>query len=331
MGALAEPQFEAALRAAQDPAASPDERAAMLMQIGMALQVRPKSARQLRDAVSLYQQALSQPPSSELLTARIRSRMGTALQSIPGGGGETLQQACECHELALPVLSALGGAEEKGAAHLHLGLAIQALCGLGIGRVQEAIQHYHEALRVFGEDHPKEFAIVHNNLAIAYLAIPITDERARAREALAAQSFEEVLKVVTLVDHPGEYAMIQNNLGNLLQYAASGHVLQNKLRALAAYDEALKVRNVRDTPLEYANTIANKANVLRNLPVRDESDDDDSIFAALTLYREARQIFTVHGLKDRAELMAAAIAQIGAEHAREPAHLALERERYRRQ
>jgi tetratricopeptide (TPR) repeat protein len=331
MDALAGSQLDAALQQVLDSAASPDERAAMLMEIGMGLQDRAKSPRQLRGAVSLYQQALAQPPSSELLTARLRARMGSALQSIPDGGAAALQRACECHELALPVLSAWGRPEEKGQAHLHLGLAIQALCGLGIGRMQDAIQHYHGALRVFGQDRPKEFAIAHNNLAIAYLAIPLTDERGHMREVLAVRSFEEVLKVVTLIDHPSEYAMIQNNLGNALQYAATGRVLHNSLRALAAYDEALKVRNVRDTPVEYANTIANKANVLRHLPAGDENDADDSICAALSLYREARQIFTDHGLRDRAELMAAAITQISAQHPREPAPWALERKRYRRQ
>src|SRR5580698_3219585 len=107
------------------------------------------------------------------------------------------------------------------------------------------------------------------------------------REALAVQSFEEVLKVISLIDHPSEYAMIQNNLGNALQYAASGHSLENNLRALAAYEEALKVRNSRDTPVEYANTIANMANVLRNLPPAQSAGDDTEPGArALRLYRE---------------------------------------------
>jgi tetratricopeptide (TPR) repeat protein len=311
---LAESQFEAALRAAQDPAASAAERAEMLMEIAMALQMRPKSAQQLRDAVTLYRRALEQAPESSLLDARIRSRMGTALQSIPDGGAEALKEACECHERALPVLSTSGKPEETAEAHLNLGLAVQALCGqgLGLGRVQDAIQHYHHALRTFtGRKFPKEFAILHNNLAIAYLAIPFTDERARMREALAVQSFEEVLKVVSLVEHPTEYAMIQNNLGNALQYASSGHLAENNLRALAAYDEALKVRNPCDTPVEYANTIANKANVLRNLPA---TNTGSSLMQALELYREARQLFEAHALPERAEMMAAAIAQIAAEH-----------------
>jgi tetratricopeptide (TPR) repeat protein len=105
-----------------------------------------------------------------------------------------------------------------------------------------------------------------------------------------------VLSVIGLVDHPSEYAMIQNNLGNALQYAASGHPLENNLRALEAYDEALKVRNARDTPLEYANTIANKANVLRSLPdVADAPPGTGNLQQAQALYREARQIFQRYG------------------------------------
>jgi tetratricopeptide (TPR) repeat protein len=284
----------------------------MLMEIAMGLQVKPRSPQQLHDAVALYQRALEQNPH-ELLAARIRARMGTALQSLPEGGNAALEQARGCFEQALPVLHALGQPAEAAEGELNLGLTIQGLCGGGgAGRIVDAIQCYHRALRVFGrETNPQEFAVLHNNLAIAYLAIPASDERARMREALAVQSFEEVLKVVSLVDHPSEYAMIQNNLGNALQYATSGHALQNNLRALAAYDEALKVRNPRDTPVEYANTIANKANVLRNLPPdADWSQQRDARTEAFDLYAEARAIFARHGIRDRADLMSDAIAEI---------------------
>jgi tetratricopeptide (TPR) repeat protein len=118
---------------------------------------------------------------------------------------------------------------------------MQALTGLGRGPHHDAISAYHRALRTFTrEAYPQEYSVLHNNLAIAYLSMPATDERGRMREALAVQSFEEVLKVISLIDHPSEYAMINNNLGNALQYASSSHVLENNLRALAAYDEALK-------------------------------------------------------------------------------------------
>lgn len=315
---VASSQFAAALTAAQDPAASPEERAEMLMEIAMGLQMKPKSPDQLRDAVKLYQRALIEaPPDASLLLAHIRARMGTALQAIPDGGPQALKDACDCYEQALPVLRDLGKPETLAETELNLGLATQSLAGLGIRRIQDAIQCYHRALRVFGRDsHPQEFAVLHNNLAIAYLSIPATDERGRMREALAVQSFEEVLKVINLIDHPSEYAMIQNNLGNALQYAPSGHPLENNLRALAAYDEALKVRNARDTPVEYANTIANKANVLRNLPADLQTASGialDPLHEALTLYREAQALFGQYGLDDRAELLAAAIIETEAD------------------
>jgi tetratricopeptide (TPR) repeat protein len=308
---IAESQFTAALQAAEDPTASPDERAEMLMEIAMGLQLKPRSPRQLHDAVRLYERALAENPQ-ELLSVRIRSRMGTALQSLPDGGAPALQQARDCFEQALPVLRERGKPTEVAEAELNLGLTIQGLCGTGNGRIQDAIECYHRALRVFGrENHPQEFAVLHNNLAVAYLAIPASDQRARMREALAVQSFEEVLKVVNLIEHPNEYAMIQNNLGNALQYAASGHSLENNLRALAAYEEALKVRTPRDTPVEYANTIANMANVLRNLPPGESASDVvEPVMRAGQLYQEARALFEQHGLSERAELMTAALEEI---------------------
>ena len=57
----------------------------------------------------------------------------------------------------------------------------------------------------------------------------------------------------------------------------SAKVLENNLRALEACDEALKVRNARDTPVEYANTIANMANVLRNLPTDTKANSGQSV------------------------------------------------------
>jgi tetratricopeptide (TPR) repeat protein len=108
--------------------------------------------------------------------------------------------------------------------------------------------------------------------------------------------------------------MIQNNLGNALQYAASGHPLANNLRALAAYDEALKVRNPRDTPLEYANTLANKANVLRSLPDQPLVELAGSQRAqAVALYAQALAIFRAAGQAGSAAMVEEAIAELNSE------------------
>ena len=51
MQTLSQSQLEAAMAAANDADASPEERAEMLMEMAMGMQQRPKSAQQLHDAV----------------------------------------------------------------------------------------------------------------------------------------------------------------------------------------------------------------------------------------------------------------------------------------
>jgi tetratricopeptide (TPR) repeat protein len=305
---LALSQFEAALKAVESESATPAEKAEMLMEIAMGMQLRPKTVEPLEHAVTLYRRALEIcPADSPLLRARITTRLGTALQALPAGGDGALKEARGCYETALPMLKESGRSEEVAELEMNLGLVQQSQSASGGARLHDAIQCYHRALRVFTRDaYPQEFAILHNNLAIAYLSIPLADERGKMREALAVQSFEEVLKVINLVDHPSEYAMIQNNLGNALQYAASGHSLENNLRALEAYEEALKVRNPRDTPFEYANTISNKANALRSL-------GGASLSKAQALYREAQHMFAALNDSEHADVVAAALLDIDRE------------------
>lgn len=308
---LAMSQFESAIQAVEAEGGTPEEKAEMLMEVAMGMQAKPKSAAQLHQAVDLYERALLVcPAAAPLLSARIRARMGTALQSLPDGGVSSLHKARACYEDALPVLKDKGTPEEMAEAELNLGLVQQSMAGSGQARIHDAIQSYHRSLRVFTKDaYPQEFSILHNNLAIAYLSIPLSDERGKMREALAVQSFEEVLRVINLIDHPTEYAMIQNNLGNALQYAASGHPLENNLQALAAYDEALKVRNARDTPMEYANTLSNKANVLRNLPDPLDAVPGTYLRQAREHYAEAKTIFSRLGQVGNLSVVDEALAE----------------------
>jgi tetratricopeptide (TPR) repeat protein len=297
---LSDANFKAALKAIEIEEASDEEKAEMLMEMAMGIQQKPKTSKQIEDAIELYIRALEIcPQPSVLLRARIKARQATAYQQLPNGDHQTLFTAQDCFNEALPIFKQHELKVEAAETELNLGLVTQSLAQNGMGRLNDAIQHYHNALRVFTkDDYPQDFAVLHNNLAIAYLSMPMSDERGKMREALAVQSFEEVLKVINLIDHPSEYAMINNNLGNALQYSSSSHALANNLRAIEAYDEALKVRNPRDTPMEYANTIANKANVLRNLPddPKDLSKGNrENLKRSFALYEEARGIFKHFG------------------------------------
>jgi len=308
-------ELRAALAAADDESATPGERAEMLMEMAMGLQQRPKSAQHLRYAVELYDKALEIcPEDMRLLSARITARKGTALQAIPSQGTAELESARAAFEAAIPTLIDFGRPEELAEAEMNLGVVVQNLAGAGRARIVDAIAAYQRALRTFDRArYPQEFAILQNNLATAFLSMPVGDARAKMREAMAVQAFEEGLKIVNLVDHPAEYAMLQNNLGNALQYASSSHTGENNLRALDAYDEALKVRTRETTPIEYANTIANRANCLWNLPddpERPKAGNPVNLALARSGYSEAREIFMAHGELDKARIVAEAVDQI---------------------
>ena len=304
-----EEEVRAAINAIEGEDATAAEKAEMLMEIAMGLQSKPKSPEQLLSAVALYEKALAQcPPEQFLLHARIEARMATALQAVPGNSSEYLERARECYETARAIFKDHGTAEETAETEMNLGLVIQTLCGMHKAIITDAISAYQRSLRTFNKTKfPKEFAILQNNLATAFLSMPFTDQRSKMREALAVQSFEEGLSVVTLVDHPTEYAMLQNNLGNALQYSTSGHAVENNMRALEAYIEALKVRTLQTTPFEYANTISNKANCLLSLPDDPEFPEKgnrQNLADAISLYEEAHEVFLGNNGAENAAMVA---------------------------
>ncbi len=315
MTTLSHERMQSALAMLESSTATVLEKVDMLTEIAMGLQLRPGSAEDLHYAISLYDRALALcPPEDVLRPARVKARKATALNAVPGEGTEFVDQARELFEVAIQVLQQHGSKEELAEAEMNLGLTLQTLAGMKRARMSDAIAAYLRALRTFTRDsYAAEYAILHNNLATAYLSMPVTEPGAKVREALSVQSFVEALTVVTLVDQPVEYAMLQNNLGNALQYASSSHSIQNNLRALAAYDEALKVRNRRDTPLEYANTISNKANALRNLPddpTHSEGGNRGNLLTARQLLAEAKDVFEHCGESARAQVIVEALKEL---------------------
>jgi len=298
----------AALAAIESESASLAEKIQMLIELATDLQKKPKSKKQLYDAVFLYTRAIElSSPDQALLKARALAGMGTALRTIESQGADLLLEARAAYEEALPILEERGSPEEVAEAQMNLGLVLQGLVPFNLAELKEALQLYQQALRVFtGESYPQEYAILQNNIAIAYLSVSLSPEAEEMRQALAVQSFEQALKWVTFIDHPSEYAMLQNNLANALQYLPSTHPVDNNLRALKAYNEALKVRTAKDTPVEYANTISNKANVLYNLPddlQNPKRGNLNNLLKAKSLYEEALEIFTGHGELERAQMV----------------------------
>ena len=314
MQATPSSHVEAAVSRVEAMDVDPLRKAEAFVELALDLQKQPRHPHELIDALHLYALAASAADAAGDPVARARAiaGKGSALRRFPGGGIETLEGAREAFGEALPILMDAGKSEEVAEVEMSLGLVLHALAQAGKAPINSAVQAYHRALRTFTKDaFPREFAILHNNLATAYLGMRIDPEKGVMREALAVQSFREALEVVTLEEDPVEYAMLQNNLGNALQALRSAHPFENLARAVEAYDEALKVRTPHDMPVEHANTIVNRANALMNLP--DGYDGDDPVLdrmnaknleEACVLLREARAIFSQHGYADRAATVA---------------------------
>lgn len=306
---------KAAIAAIESESATVPEKIEMILEIAAGLQKKPKTPKELTDAVILYHRALGLCAQDHpLLRGRVLSGMGTALRTIPTQGCEQLLEARASYLEAMPLLQEYASPEEVAELQMNLGLVLQALTPFGEATLIEAVQCYQKALRVFsGSSYPQEYAILQNNLAIAYLSLPLASEREGMRQALAVQAFEDALKWVMLIEHPSEYAMLQNNLANALQYLPSAHPVENNLKALTAYNEALKVRTAEDTPIEYANTIANKGNVLFNLPddiEHPEQGNYSNLLQAKAYYQEARNIFRENGELERAEVVEQGLQEI---------------------
>jgi tetratricopeptide (TPR) repeat protein len=312
---ITDSMVKAATEVIASESATTEDKIQMLIELAQGFQKQPKKPKDLRNAVSLYYQAYEMCKEDyPFLKARTMVGMASALQAIPAAGTDLLLQAKAGYEEALPIIENLATPQEIAEVQMNLGLVLQSLAGYNLARITDSIKAYQKALQVFTcEQFPQEYAILHNNIAIAHLSMPLSSEKEHLRHGLAVRSFETALNYIKLMEHPREYAMLQNNLGNALQYLPSSHPVDNNLRAISAYDEALKVRNPCDTPLEYANTIANKANALSNIPddfKNWEAGNSKNLLQASNYYQEALEIFQKHEQVKQAEVVMQALREI---------------------
>jgi tetratricopeptide (TPR) repeat protein len=175
----------------------------------------------------------------------------------------------------------------KAELSFQLGITLQDSSHGGRGALVEAVKAYQDALR-FGitlERNPESFALIQNNLALAYLAMPMVEAGDQLRMGIAIQSLREALKVYTKETHPDQWASTQLNLANALQYVPTSHPEENLIQAVEIYDEILSVRQKAFDPVGYARVLANQANALAHL----------GIFApAMEKVSEAYKLFLWH-------------------------------------
>ncbi len=157
----------------------------------------------------------------------------------------------------------------RGELSLQLGIALQDQSSGNRPALLEAVKAYQDALR-FGitlEGNPETFALLQNNLALAYLAMPMAESGDQLRMGVAVQSLREALKVYKKETHPEQWASAQLNLANALQYIPTSHPEENLIQAVEIYDEILSVRQKAFDPVGYARLLANQANALAHLGI----------------------------------------------------------------
>jgi tetratricopeptide (TPR) repeat protein len=310
---LSEAALAGAEAAAQalDPRVAPEVAATLLAGLASLRRSRTGTLEEARAATAARAEALRICPeaTSPLLCARLLASLGDA-ELAEAQGDADLRRALGRYERAAGLFERFGTPADLAAVHLSQGGAWQGLGGDTRGNLTRAIDCYQRALRTFTlAAYPDEYALLHNNLATAYLQMPPSGEREREimRQAIAVQSLQEALKVYTLEEQPHEYAMVQNNLGNVLQYLPSGDPVEKLDRAIGAYHEALRVRSRPRAPLEYATTLSNLANAYANLPAEDRGEVLD---LAARSYDEALEIFRAAQLEAQAQTVEQALEAV---------------------
>lgn len=191
---------------------------------------------------------------------------------------------------------------------LGLALALHESAGAQRQRLVEAVNWYQEALRegITIESRAETFALVQNNLGLAYISMPMTSAGDKIRLAVAVQSFREALKVYTREDHPDQWSSAMLNMANALQYLPSSHPQENLIEAVNAYEELLAVRNKAIDPVGHARLLANQANALAHLGM---------FTPAIEKLTEARKLLSWHGEDDAAAAILEQVERINAQMA----------------
>ncbi|EID44101.1 tetratricopeptide repeat protein [Parageobacillus thermoglucosidasius] len=246
----------------------------------------------------LFEAAAVAEDVSPVFSARLYAEWAATKQMLGDHGKETV----EGYQKALALLETSSFQEARAELWFQLGSVYQTGAGGRKSSLLEAARCYHEALKVYRKDtYPEEYATVHMNLALAYLAMPALDRSAYLRTAAAIQSLREALRIFKKDTHPELWASATVNLANALQHVKTSHPEENLWEAVALYEEVLEVRRPKDDPLGYARVLANQGNALAHL---------GAFSRALPRLEEASRLFCAYGEHEAANAVEDVLAEI---------------------
>lgn len=279
-----------------EPGQIEGERLAMVL---MAQATAALEQNEAEAAIPLIEAAIAAArPVSPLFAAQLLSTLAETKYSQHGPDPFIIQH----YQAALTLLEGSSLAETQAEMWLNLGIVYHDLAGGRRGALLEAVKCYQQALSVFSrEAHPEPYALAQNNLALAYLSMPLQEAGDQLRMGIAVQALREALKVYTPESHPEQWASAQLNLANAYQYLPSAHPADNLAQAVELYEVVLAARDPAVDPSGYARVLANQGNALAHLGIFDH---------AVAKLEEARQIFERQGEAESAQTMVQLLAQI---------------------
>lgn len=217
-------------------------------------------------------------PISPALAGQLMGQLANA--QLDEGG---VQRASVTFQAALDALAGTELHVSRAELHVAAGAMFQEMSESAPRLMQQAIDHYHQAMAlVSAETAPETFAIANANLGLAYLTMPMHEASDQLRIGVAVQSMREALQFFTPESHPDRWSSTQLNLANALVYMPSKHQGENIAEAVELYEEVLQHRDRGADPQGRARVLANQGNALAHLGAFDD--------AKLRLH-EARAIF----------------------------------------
>ncbi|TQE88989.1 tetratricopeptide repeat protein [Ureibacillus terrenus] len=216
---------------------------------------------------------------SPIFSARLLSEAAATKQSL----GFIDQRLIDLYKTALTLTERSKFEDMRAELTFQLGTAYQELADGNKTYYLEAIKCYNKALKVYRKENaPENYAIIHMNLALSYLAMPPNEYNYHLKNAMAIQSLREALRYLDQEKHTELWCSATINLANALQYAKSSHIEDNLWEAVALYEDVLKVRKKETDPHGYARLIANQGTALSHL---------GAFSSAVPKLTEAKQIF----------------------------------------
>lgn len=213
---------------------------------------------------------LAEEGGAPVLAASLRMTRSEILRDGLGDAPAAVAEA----DRAIRALPLTAPADLRAELQVARALGRMAQAGDDRGVLLGVVADLTEAVKVLREDtHPELWATVNQQLALAYLMLPMSDDGDRIRLGIAVNSLRAALRVFRPETHPAAWATTQVNLANALQYLPSAHQQTNLEEAVDLYEEVLAHRDESLDPVGVARILTNQGNALGHLGVLDDADE----------------------------------------------------------